>query len=250
MKELLTNLLQPESKDSEIITPNFKKSTAHLGSVYGGDYNDYNDYGNSFDESGYDLPGIVVTPGGNYPEDDSWNNGRDPWNDNNQDDEWGFDDFIGGNSYGLTTDKDYSNGIAVINAMNDSIKNGSALVVEKFSDSNTYKVCNLSSYAGNFVIPSMDLYAYYSKEVDQVVKLGRTFSRGNAIVGGIFAVITAFDDEPDWWAIAGAVAGITGAFLCPPASLLPLVFDGIAIFCGAMSLAQSSSGGGSSQQQY
>lgn len=137
MKRPFTDLKQTETESSVLTLQSHNKPIASLNALFGGDYNDYDDYGNSFNESGYDLPGIIVTPDGSYPEDDSWNSGNEPWNDNNQDDEWGFDDFTGsgGSSSGSAFDKDYSNGMAVLYAMNDSIKNGTALVVEKFTDS-------------------------------------------------------------------------------------------------------------------
>jgi len=221
-------------------------------SLSGGDYNDYDDYGNSFDESGYTLPGIIVTPDGNYPEDDSWDNGYDPWNDSYQDDDWGFDDFIGsgGNSHGSSFDKDYSKGIAVLNAMNDSIKNGNALVVEKISDSTAYTVCNLANYAGNFAIPSMDLYSYYFGETDKIAKLGKAFAKGNLFASTALAIIAYADtEEIDWWGVAGALAGL-GAIICPATTLIPLVLDGVAIFCGAMSLINGSSDSQQSNTSY
>ena len=250
MRELLINSPQQESRDNEIVSPDFKNSNINLGTLYGGDYNDYNDYGSSFDESGYDLPGIIVTPDGNYPENNPWDNGRDHWNGNNQDDDWGFDDFIGGNSYAFTTDNDYSNGMAVLNAMNDSIKNGNALVVEKFSDSNTYKVCNLSSYAGNFVTPSIDLYTHFFGDTDRIAKLGKAFSKSNLIASTALAVITyAEEGEVDWWAIGGIVAG-AGAMIFTGTWWVPIVLDGVAILCGAISLANSSTNNSQSTPSY
>lgn len=222
-------------------------------SKYGGNY-DYsfsNGDGDPFNENyGYTLDDIYVTPDGNYWDDDTnWLHELFP--DNPM-----YDDDFFGRDNSLTTPEDYAqcmaDGNAVLNAMIDSIKNGTALYVEKVSDSAAYKIANLSNYASDFVMPVVDVMEHlYVNSPETILKLGKSFGRFNAVTGSVLAIITVYDENTDWWAIASAAAGVFG--LLVPASwplAVPLVIDGLAITFGAISLANSSSENNSRSSNY
>lgn len=225
--------------------------------IYGGDYNDYNDYGNSFDERGYDLQGIVVTPNGNYTEDDFWNI-HDIWDDNdfflddnsnNNDIPWYENNDSNGNNSPISEDIQISNGKIIANAIKDSIHNGSALYIEKTSetkitDTKGYKAATVANFGTNFALSEMDVYSTIMDSKTILKSFGGVLGAANAIGGCVIAYFALNDGEitpSDIWGAASAFFGIVGyglGYVYPPAAL---VIGGVSIICGVISLATSNS---------
>ena len=136
---------------------------------FGGDYQDYDDYGhgNSFDpDNPYQLPDIIVTPGGNYWEDDN----DDSWNSNPNDSEsFDFDNYFhsgGENQSGKSDDQLIADGIKVAKIICDSIKNDTAIGIQKISETNEFKIANVSSFGINFAAAEFDVYESLMKDIN------------------------------------------------------------------------------------
>lgn len=210
----------------------------------GGDY-----YG---DDYYITLPELIVTPEGNYWNDSpDWNDWdpNDPrnndWNDPYDDDRnWGN----GGNSNTpsqTTEEQQISRGMRIASAMQDSINNKTAVVIEKATDSNLYKAVNIANYGANFAIAEMDVYSVITKSTTALKSLGGAFGGVNAGVGLVVAWM-ALDDgnitQSDIWGAASALFGAAGFLISlggPTVAPLALACDGISIICGAVSLATS-----------
>lgn len=207
----------------------------------GGDY-----YG---DDYYITLPELIVTPEGNYWNDSpDWNDWdpNDPrnndWNDPYDDDRsWGN----GGNSNTSsqsTEEQQISRGMRIASAMQDSINNKTALVVEKATDSNLYKATNIANFGANFALSEMDVYSVITNSKTVLKSFGGAFGGVNAGVGAIVAIMAVTDGEvteSDMWGAASAALGLAGyitGYFFPPAAL---VFGGLSIICGAVSLATS-----------
>lgn len=228
-------LLQRDQREKEINLP-----PDVLGRT-GGDY-----YG---DDYYITLPELIVTPEGNYWNDSpDWNDWdpndprNDDWNNPYDDDrDWGQ----GGDSNTpsqSTEEQQIARGIRIASAIQDSINNKTAVVVDKPTDSNIYKAANISSYGANFALAEMDVYSAITGNKTVLKSFGGAFGGINSGVGLVVAVMALNDGnitESDIWGAASAVLGTAGyvtGFFCPPAAL---VLDGISIICGAVSLATS-----------
>ena len=208
---------------------------------FGGDYQDYDDYGhgNSFDpDNPYQLPDIIVTPGGNYWEDDN----DDSWNSNPNDSEsFDFDNYFhsgGENQSGKSDDQLIADGIKVAKIICDSIKNDTAIGIQKISETNEFKIANVSSFGINFAAAEFDVYESLMKDINTLTTFGRYLSRGNVIASGIMAYIAYSEDNNDCWAWASFLFGAAGALASFTPIGLPFILlcDGLSICCGAMSL--------------
>ncbi|MFG6324974.1 MAG: hypothetical protein K1W41_27775 [Lachnospiraceae bacterium] len=192
------------------------------------------------------MPDIIVTPGGNYWEDDN----DDSWNSNPNDSEsFDFDNYFhsgGGNQSGKSDDQLIADGIKVLNAMCDSIRNGTAIYLEKdttkITDSNAFKLANITNYGMNFALSEMDVYSTIYNQKTVLKSFGGALGAANAAAGGVIAFFAVFDrdtTESDKWGAAAAVLSIVGygvGYFYPPAAL---VIGGLSIICGAISLATS-----------
>lgn len=233
------NLLsQRNSREKEIILP------PDVLSRTGGDY-----YG---EENYITLPEIIVTPDGNYWEgSDNWNDydPNDPrnndWN-NPYDDDWTWGNGGHSNTPSQSTEEQQiSRGMRIASAIQDSINNKTAVVIEKATDSNIYKAVNIANYGANFAIAKMDVYSLITNNKTVLKSLGGAFGGVNAGVGAIVAYM-ALDDgnitQSDIWGAASAFFGVAGFFIGlagPPAIPIALACDGLSIIFGAVSLATS-----------
>lgn len=198
------------------------------------------------------LPEIIVTP--DY-DNNHWNYDYDPNEDRDPNDYFHFNDDTtywnrglswngntGNNSGQLTDSQLIARGMLVANAIQDSINNDTAIIAQKTSDSAGYKFVNSLSYGTNFAVAEADVYSAIFGNPATLKSFGTAFGASNFAVGLTIALIGIFDGEQttsDYWALASAISaglGLASAFYFPPAVL---VFDGISIICGAVSIATS-----------
>ncbi|MBD5309954.1 MAG: hypothetical protein HDS10_05955 [Bacteroides sp.] len=228
-------------------TSDSKKKLRFMLERHGGNY-----YITGWDDDGYWFREFIVTPGGgsNSDNDNYWGSNHD--NDNS----WGFgSDHIGGSS-NVSDQELIEKGQQVTRIITDSIKNQTALYVEKSTDSNAYKVATVLNNATNIPVTQADLISKITNADPLTLKtLGKSFGGmlggANAILGAVLTITDAAEansiDEIDWWGMAAAVSGVAGFvcnFCCPPVAL---VFDGISIICGFISMANS---GSNDNQEY
>ena len=113
--------------------------------------------------------------------------------------------------------------------MCDSIRNGTAIYLEKdttkITDSNAFKLANITNYGMNFALSEMDVYSTIYNQKTVLKSFGGALGAANAAAGGViafFAVLTGIQTESDN-GVAAAVLSIVGygvGYFYPPAALV------------------------------
>lgn len=207
-------------KDIDLVNDNILQ----LNNETGGSY-DYCDW----EQDSIMLPEIIVTPDGNYTRDewdDLFGNDNYPYDDDYPYDD--RDDFGHGgpsSDHGNMSQSEITaNGLQAVGLVEDSIRNNTAVWLQKAQETNIYKAVSVSSLVANAPGLQNNLIRVLANNQSILNTWGKAFVKGNALVGGATAVIGIADGDAtpgDWVLVAGAAAGILGAYtsVCPAVGL-------------------------------
>lgn len=166
-------------KDIDLVNDNILQLNYETGNSY-----DYGDW----EQDSIMLPEIIVTPDGNYT--------RDEWDDLFGNDSYPYDDDYpyddredfghGGPSsdHGNTMSQSEikANGLQAVGLVEDSIRNNTAVWLQKVQGTKTYKAVSISSLAANAPGLQNNLIRVLANNQSILNTWGKAFVIGNALV--------------------------------------------------------------------
>ena len=238
----MRNIAANASVDTDVL-PIPLRLKGILGKCGGNYYSCQNDYYDSYMGDydyedlyfGGNLPEVDVTPNNDSENWDWWDSEyptlgglgiHDPNDPLNNDWGNGGNSNIHNESDTLTDDQLIARGAIVANAICDSISNGTAIQVQKITDTNAYKAAVCTNFGANFAISEMDVYSTIMNSPTVLKSFGGMLGGANAIGGGLIAYFALTDGEittSDLWGAAGAALGVVGyavGFFSPPVALV------------------------------